>query len=162
MPPTTPILTQIEDKIYDYIRGMKTGPYHFSWGTVNERDLAKAAFPSALVYVDEEESLDEPDGAWGSAYFNEVSFRIEVIARTEVEYENPVFDINRDLNKALDDLKKVFGTNWSLDLTGDIIMYRGSSREEIRNGDIFIPKKLITRWTVRYETSRTDPTEVSC
>jgi len=160
--PGTPFLTQIEQKMYDLIGSMNLGPYHFDWGTVNQQDMAKMVFPAALIYLENETSLDEPDGAWGGAYFNEVTYRIEVRAKLDVEYENPVFEINGQFNKALDDLKKLFGANWSLDGATDTIMYRGSERLEERSGDIFVPGKLITRWLCRYETSRALPDQMSC
>jgi len=160
--PGTPFLTLIEEKMYELIAGMSIGDYHFDWGTVNQEDYAKAVFPSALIYYEPEESLDEPDGAWGQAYFNQVIFRVEVVAKLEEEYENPVFEINKELNKALDDLKKLFGKNWSLDGATDTIMYGGSERKEEALGDIFIPKRLITRWLCRYEQDRTSPDIASC
>lgn len=175
MAPGTPILTKIEDEMYNLIAGMTTGDYHYNWGTVNELDMAKMQFPSALIYVEEEESLDDPNGAWSQAYFNEVNFRIEVMARLDREYENPVFEINRELNKCLDDLKKLFGGDpinadaiarggkgWNLNGTADTMMYSGSRREEMKAaGDIFVPTKLITNWIVRYEQDRTNPDQAS-
>jgi hypothetical protein len=162
MAPQTPFLTQIEEKMYELIGAMYFGPYHFTWGSVNEEDVAKNVFPSALIYLEDENNLDDKNGAWGGAYFNEVVYRIEVKAQLDREYSNPVFEINKELNKALDDLKKLFGNNWSLDGATDTIMYIGSKRQQEKLGDILVPSKLITRWLCRYEQSRTSPDELSC
>jgi len=155
-----PILTQIEDKMYDLILSMQLGTYNYRWSTVNEQDMAKTTFPQALIYQDVENNLDERSGTWGGAYFNEVLFRIEVRPELDKEYSNPVFQINREFNKALDDLKQLFGRNWNLVGASDTIMYTGSERVYELNGDIFVPGKLITRWLVKYEQDRVEPTTV--
>jgi len=157
-----PILTKIEIKMYDLIGAMRQGVYNFNWGSVNELDMAKMEYPSALIYLENENNTDEPDGAWGGAYLNEATFRIEVRAQLDKEYSNPVFEINAEFNKALDDLKKLFGNNWSLDGATGTIMYRGSERIEEKSGDILIPARLVTRWRCQYAALRTDPDQESC
>lgn len=156
--PGTPILTQIEEKMKTMIGSMEKGSYHFSWDqNINEVDLAKSSFPTAAIYVEDENNLDDPDGPDSNAYFQEVNFRIEVYARLEEEMSNPRWEINKALNKCLDDLKKVFGSNYNMDGVCDKIMYQGSNREYINNNDVFIPAKLITRWLVEYEQDRDNP-----
>ena len=155
-----PILTQIEDKMYDLIKTMQLGTYNFRWNTVNEQDMAKSTFPQALIYLENESNLDERDGTWGQAYFNECTFRIEVRPELDKEYTNPVSQINREFNLALDDFKQLFGRNWNLVGASDTIMYTGSTREYEVSNDIFIPGKLITTWLVRYEQDRFEPTTV--
>lgn len=160
--PGKPILTQIEEEMAELIESTRLGDYWFDWGPCNQHDMAKMKFPTALIYLGQEDSLDETDGAWGQAYFNDVIFRIEVYADLDREYESPVFEINKEFNKALDDLKRLFGTEWGLKGAADTIMYVGSEREETKNGDIFVPGKLITRWRVRYEQDRLNPDQPSC
>ena len=154
----TSILEQIESGMYDLIVGMQAEPYNYRWGTVNERDMAKQAWPSAIIYLEVEDNVDETEGSWMDAYYNEVTFRLEIRARLNDEYSNPVVEIRKDLYKALDDLKMLFGINWNIGGVCDTIMYRGSEIEEEPAGDIFLPSKLITRWLVRYEQSRKTPT----
>jgi len=62
------------------------------------------------------------------------------------------------MNKALDDLKQLFGINYNLTGVCDTIMYRRSVRVEKPNGDILIPAEMETFWRVQYTQSRTDPT----
>ena len=160
MSPSKPILTQIEEGIVDMIEGIEPGLYSFKW-MVNEPDYAKATFPVANVYLEYETSLDDANGPDSDMYFQECSFRIDVMARAEQENDNPRWDIQRDLNKALDDLKRVFGRDYSVNNTADIIMYRGMNIEYERNNDIFMPAKMVTRWIVRYEQDRQNPEDLA-
>ena len=154
----TALLTQIESKMASLIEGIKAEPYNFVWGKCNERDMAKAMYPSAVIYIENETSVDDPDGVWAQEYANEVTFRIEVRARLDAQYENPVVEIRTLLLRALDDLKLLFGRNYNLDGTCDTIMYRGMTIVEEPSGDIFIPSKLVSVWLVRYEQDRLSPT----
>ena len=153
------MLQDIEDKMGELIAEMQALPYNFMWGTnVNERDYAKAQWPNAVIYFEEEVCLDEEGGAWCGAYYQEVIYRIEVMTRLDAEYANPVVEIRKEFYKCLDDLKRLFGTHWNLEGKADTIMYKGASIEEKANGDIFIPSKLITKWKIKYEQDRVDPT----
>lgn len=155
---TDPILTRIEVGMQEAIEGMKPSTYNFDWGSVNQPDMAKQDFPSALITIEEEENLDEEDGAWAGAYMNATMFLIVVRARLQEEHNIPMYEINKELNLALDDLKKLFGVNYSVAVGAcDMIMYRGMSREIERSGDLFVPKRMLTRWRVTYTQDRTDP-----
>ena len=158
--PGTPMLKLIEDKMRDLIEGMQGYPYNYAWGNVNERDLAKAKFPQAVIYFETENSLDESSGTWAGAYFNEVVFRIEVRARHDNEKKNPVQEIHLNLYSCLDDLKSLFGNYWNLEQQCDTIMYQSTEIEEEGAGDIMVPSKLITRWIVCYEQDRKTPTQI--
>lgn len=157
--PGTPILTQIEESMVSLIQGMLPGLYHYTWGSqsVNEQDLAKATFPCAMIYLESDTSLDDPNGSHCGAYYHESIYRIEVKARLEEERANPKWAINAELNKAFDDLRKLFGRNYNLSGACDTIMYQSMQREFVSNGDIFIPSKMITYWVVRWESDRSDP-----
>lgn len=157
----TCLLSDLEDKIAELINGIDSGPYNYHWGKSNERDMAKAEFPVANIYLESEDSLDEPDGAWSRAYFSEVTYRIEVMAQLDGEYENPPVEIRKMLYKCLDDLKRLFGKYWNLDGTCNVFMFRGMEIVEQPSGDVFIPSKMITRWLCRYESDRLDPTVVA-
>ena len=162
--PGTPILTQQETQIKTIIEGLKlSGGYHYTWGTVNIEDLAKCTFPCGMVYLDpEEENLDDPDGASAQAYTNMAKFRIRVVGTFETEQSNPIFAANATLTKALDDLKKAFGINYSLNDTADYMMYKRSVRISSVVNDIMIPKMMDTFWETRYIQSRTSPDTVAC
>jgi len=156
---TAPIVTRIEDGMYDMIAGMTKGAYNFDWGTVNQPDMAKQEFPSAEIMLVEETNLDEEDGAWANAYMNEAMFNIVVRARLSQEVNIPIYEINKELNLALDDLKKLFGTTYSTGVSiGDQIMYRGMERIIEPQGDLFIPKRMVTHWRVTYTQDRESPT----
>lgn len=153
------LLWLIEDKMATLIGGINAQPYNYVWGTVNERDNAKSTFPSANVYCEQGTNLDDPNGPWAGSYFEEVLYRIEVLAQMDQQYENPQVQIRRDLYKALDDLKMLFGKNYNIDGTCDTIMFKDFNIEEYKSGDILIPAKLITHWSVRYESDRSNPTQ---
>ena len=157
---TDPILTRIEIGMKEAIEGMKPGTYNFDWGTVNEPDMAKQDFPSALITVEEEENVDEESGASALDYLNVVRFLVVVRARLQEEHNIPLYEINKELNLALDDLKKLFGITHSVAVGAcDQVMYEGMTREIERSGDLFIPKRMITRWRVDYSQDRSDPTQ---
>lgn len=160
--PAEPILTQIESNMYTLISELSPDDYHFDWQSVNEWDVAKQNFPSALIYLIDEECQDFDRNALGTRdYYQECTFEIHVIAELTTETDNPVFEINAELNKALDDLKKCFGINWTINGTADTIMYAGSRRERRQTGDIMLPSKLITKWQVVYEQDRKYPSMVA-
>lgn len=157
--PGTPILTQIEENMSSLIQGMQPGLYHFMWGSqsVNDTDLARVTFPCANIYLESDTSLDDINGSHCGAYYHESTYRIEVMAKLEEERENPRWAINAELSKAFDDLRKLFGRNYNINGTADTIMYRDMQREFARNGDIFIPSKMITYWVIRWESDRQSP-----
>jgi hypothetical protein len=159
--PGIPILTQLEQNIAQCITTMQPGSYHYRWSTVNEPDLAKCAFPCAAIYMDSDTSLDDPNGPDSGMYMHETIYRIEVLARLESEVANPRWAINVELNKAFDDLLKLFGRNWNLMSTTDTFMYVSSRREYLRTNDIFIPSKLVTYWRARWEADRSYPDQVA-
>jgi len=151
-------LGNIEDNIESLIESMNAEPYNFVWGDCSlYYDMAKASYPCAGVTMEGEENLDEPDGAWGGAYFNQATFRIDVRCRLDAEYENPREHITGLLYKALDDLKRLFGINWSLQGNCNSFMYRGCEIVDETANDVFIPARMVTRWICRYEQSRIDP-----
>lgn len=155
----TSIIEAIENKMADLIEGINAEPYNFVWGPSNTLDMAKASYPSASIFLESENNVDDVAGTWSQAYFNEPTYRIEVKARLDAEYGDPVREIRALLYKALDDLKMLFGKNWSLEGACNTILYRGCEIIEEKSGDIFIPSKLITRWLVTYEQDRLNPTQ---
>jgi len=158
------ILTTMESAIKALIEGMTVGDgYNYNWGTVNEDDLALCTFPCAQVIIDEEENLDEPNGAAAGSYQNQVFLQIVCYNRMKAVNDNPNFAVNADHNKMLDDLKKLFGTYPHANTTViNDFMYLGMEREIHSAGDIFVPGRLITRWRARYVQVRTDPETVGC
>lgn len=151
-----PILTRIESAIETLIKTMRTPTYNYDWNCVNILDLAKCTFPSAVVILNPNEI--NIDNSADDLYQNEVTFDIEVIGSLSSEEQQPRIKINEVHNKCLDDLKKIFGINYSLNCTCDTIRYISSRREFRKNNDILLPGKLITNWKVSYCQSRIDPT----
>jgi hypothetical protein len=152
------ILTAIERGMSDKIGSIKkTAGYYLDWGSVNEPDVAKQVFPSAEIILENEECIDETDTAWSGAYNQEATYLIRVRASLPNEEVVPVYKINEILNKALTDLKKLFGTRYVVSDRCDTIMYRGAQRVVDGSNDIFRPAYLETRWLVKYTQVRTDP-----
>lgn len=156
-----PILTRIEEAMESLIKTMRYPEYNYNWYTVNQPDLAKVTFPCATIKLDpQERNLDETNAAHAGCYYNEDLFIITVTGKLDTETDLPTFEINKIHNKALDDLKKIFGINNSIDDTADVILYRSAIRNIKRNGDIFVPGELITNWIVRYTQDRHNPTQI--
>lgn len=150
-----PILTKIEDAMKDGIEGLTKGSgYYFDWGTVNEPDVAKQRLPSAEIYVDTEDNDDSESGAWSRGYSNSATFVIKVRAGLQNEESTPAYEINKELNKCLDDLKRYFGINYTVSDSCETIMYRGMKRVVDQIGDVLRPKYMTTEWLVRYTQDR--------
>lgn len=157
-----PILDTFESIAQSLIEGMTTGGgYNFNWGTVNNPDLAQVIFPTAWIFIEAERNIDVIDGAGAQSYRNEVDVRIEVMGEIATETAIPNWSINSIHNKALDDLKKLFGITANIHVGNsiDVMMYQGMTREDPlpTSGDRFHPGKMITTWLARYYQSRTDP-----
>lgn len=152
------ILTAIENAMATAIANMdQAGGYYLNWGTVNEPDVAKQEFPSAIIVLENEECIDETDAAWSGAYNQEATYLIRVRAALENEETIPLFKINEILNRALSDLKRLFGIHYVVSDRCETIMYQGSQRVTDNSNDIFRPAYLDTRWLVKYTQVRTDP-----
>lgn len=158
---TTPILTTIEAAAKTLIEGMTTaGGYFYNWGDSNEPDHAKKdAYPNAEISITDESNQDEADAAHSLAYANRATLEISVYSKLTTLDDNPDFKINENHNKALDDLKRLFGTEENVSGTCNLILYSGSTREQINTGSVIVTGRLITRWTVFYSQSRTTPTD---
>jgi len=155
---TDAMLNRIEDAIKNRILGMKKGEYNFTWGTVNEPDQVKQRLPSAEIRLIDENNIDDPDGAWSQAYMQECTYEILVRTHLNKEASIPDFEIDKELNLALEDLKKAFGTNYNLgNSTCAMIMYRNMRRITHASGDIITPKHMITSWRVTYTQDRESP-----
>lgn len=154
------ILTSIEEAMASAISGMSTGDgYLLDWGTVNEPDVAKQEFPSAEIMLQTEECIDDTDTAWSGAYNQEATYLIRVRAALDNEEAIPLYEINKVLNQALSDLKRLFGIHYTVSGNCEMIMYRGSERVTDGRNDILRPKFLDTRWLVKYVQKRTEPTQ---
>lgn len=153
---TDDVLSRIEESMASKIEAMRSGPYFYTWGSVNEEDRAKQVWPSAEIRLVEEVNVDEEGGAWANAYLNVATLEIRVRATLESETDNSYYDINQRLNRALSDLKKLFGNEYSLTPCG-LIMYRGMRRESEGTADSLMPVRMITTWRVQYTQERLDP-----
>lgn len=153
-----PILTSIEAAMKSAIGAMSaTDGYNYNWIDVHQPDIALATFPNSVIMIEAERCVDESDGASGQLYTNEVDFLIIVRGKITTTTSIPNYSVNAEHNKAIDDLKKLFGTNYHITNTCDRIMYKSSEREIKKNGDVFIPGELLTRWTVYYRQDRLSP-----
>ena len=154
----TPILTDIESRMAGLIGDMSIGDgYNFDWGSVNELDKSKWSYPAARIRLESEENQDDLEGAWARAYLQEAIYVIEVQTMLYEEAPQPTWVIDAELNKALDDLKRLFGINYSVSGKCDVIMYVNMTREMFVHGDMMVPKRMFTRWRVRYTQDRQDP-----
>jgi hypothetical protein len=162
MATTKPVLTKIEEGIESYILTIRRSTdYYFDWYTVNETDVASQTFPSAEIFIDSEECQDEEDGVWAGGYNQHVYLTIRVRMETANEETNPTYDINKELNKALDDLKRMFGNQYTVSDSCDTMMYKGMIRVLDRSNNILRASYMDTQWFIKYTQDRKNPTSYS-
>jgi len=165
-----PILTGMLEDITNKIEAMETDTYNLDWGYTNVADLAHVDWTkcgaSGIVQPYEGEQANARDGADANAYFEEV--RVRIICRVPLDDVsiNAHYDILKRLFLCLDDLKQCFagqdvgGEN--LWLEGWKIEYRENfgattRREFVESSDVFLPKRILTNWLIKYTQDRVDP-----
>jgi hypothetical protein len=137
-----------------------TGGYNFDWKTVNQPDEALGDFPRAVIASPQENCIDEMIGQDTQSYANNVLFLVQVKG-SQAWNSNANFMIRSNLRLALDDLKRLFGQDTSINGTCEVVMYRGSQVININQNDIQRPSHMNTSWTVRYAQDRLEPLVVS-
>lgn len=154
-----PILHDIIERIKENISGLTVaGGYNYNWGTVQERDVNKMQFPAAVVHLpDDEQNLDDPNGVHALSYYNRLPVHIQIYDELATQTEYPEDEIRLKYFTCLDDLKKVFGTDFFLNGNCEKIMYRGARFVKARSGDLFTPATLMSRWDVYYLQDRENP-----
>jgi hypothetical protein len=133
--------------------------YNSDWGEVNRKSLAVGQddnWPRSEIYFTNEECKDTSPHA--QAYTNYITCEIHVFGKLDFSSDNPQFDINDIHDEALDDLKKLFGTNDSVNDSCIDIMYVSAKPKSTDTKDQFIPERLITTWRIEYTQDRLDPT----
>jgi hypothetical protein len=138
----------------------KTDSYNFNWKTINQPDEALGDFPRAIIHHAAENCIDEMTGQDAQSYTNNVVFVIQVKG-SQGWNDNANFMIRSNLRLALDDLKKLFGQDTSINGTCEAVMYRSSQVIPINQNDIQRPSHMNTNWMVRYAQDRIDPLAVS-
>jgi len=153
-----PIITNIETAMKTAIDAMTVvGGYNYNWNSPHQPDLALASFPCCVILIESERCVDDQNGSDERVYTNEIDFLLIVTGQLSSTTDIPNYSINAEHNKSLDDLKKVFGTNYHITNTCDKIMYLGMEREIKKNGDIYVPGEMATRWKVYYRQDRLTP-----
>jgi len=152
-------LENIEGAIKTLIESMTiAGTFNFDWGTSNQPDAAlNDKFPNALILILSEENDDPLGGSHSQAYSNEVNFQIVVRGKMTAINTVPNFSMNTEHNKALVDLKTLFGKNQDINDTANSILYQSMTRNISGSGDMFRPGDMITEWLVRYSQDRINP-----
>jgi hypothetical protein len=153
------LISLIENKIVDLIGSLTVaGGFNYDWNGVIEGDIHTAVFPSANLVLEEEKNIDEPEGeeivgptgAFSEAYYNAIRFVIKIGGTVG----GNVTPDRHAFYKALDDFKKIFGINYTLDNSGaSAILYRGFKM--VNAGGILME----TTWLVRYYQNRKEPGE---
>ncbi len=154
------ILTKIEDGMFEKISEMRLSDgYYYDWGTVNDPMVRRQDFPSAEIMITAEENLDDAEGSWNSVYMNVATCMIRVRCELENQEEQPKYAINQELNRALTDLKRLFGINHTVSDQCETIMYRAFTKVNDLTNDIFRPSYIDTEWMIKYTQLRSDPSQ---
>jgi len=163
------IITKIEQKIETLISAMTTSEYNFNWNSIVEpSEVENANFPSAGIVLIEENNIDAPElskdcediigptGAFANAYYNAIKFTITIGGTAGTPFSDIAAKKNA-LNKALDDIKKLFGINYFLENSGcSSIMYRKAIRT-INKDNTSKAGTYETTWIARYYQDRKNP-----
>ena len=143
------------------IEAMTTvGGYNHTWGTCNQPDEALVTVRQyALIEFMDEECLDDITTAHAQSYHNQANVRITVYPELTTETSIPNWSIESKILRCMDDLKEVFGNDYTLNGTIDYIQYRRTPNIYTHSsGDRFVPKKFETLWEVYYHQDRLTPT----
>lgn len=148
-------------KLTEIIAGMKSlietittaNGYEYDFGTINETDNVKRKEPSAEITYDEETAISEASALYGFAIAN---ITIKLRWSTEKVEDEPFYAIDARLDSLLRDVKQVLlrsstPNTLPIDDNECVIVYQGFTKELNENGDIFRPKSLLTRWTIKYQ-----------
>ncbi|MDR2728510.1 MAG: hypothetical protein LBB56_05200 [Chitinispirillales bacterium] len=162
------LISKMEEEIKELIGGIsENGGYSHDWNGRVDIDVFPVddTCPCAKVELTAEVNIDEseadsaagPTGAFAEAYYNALNYKISI---------KGTLPDRTDLLMALDDLKKVFGKNYTLGDSGaSAIMYRGfkfvkkddKDNAHLEDGALIIE----SNWIVRYYQSRTEPDKVA-
>ena len=147
-------LTDIATEIARVIKSITTtAGYEVTFGSVNEADEALIKYPSCeITYTTEQPDTSEVNNLYGYAI---TEFQIKVRSKLNTVETAPIWAIDAEYDKAIGALKKIFGgDNGALALEyNPVIMYAGFEKENYKNGDVFVPGAVITRWMVKYQYS---------
>lgn len=161
----TPILTTAEEEMVTLIDAMTSTSYNLDWGRTNEEDVCRIDWckqtASAVIYWEGEENTDTEDGAHANAYANIAEYRIRVRCQLTEEPEFPMAAKRARLRLAVDDLKKLFGTNYWLNSSQLQIMYKRTGTPDVRQQGDIVLGEIDTFWTVRYYQDRQSPATVA-
>lgn len=152
--PTTR-LTEIAAEIAIMVAGIRIADgYYNDWGSVNKQDAARAtAWPRAEIRYQ-----SQVPGGGLSHYYGMLNaeFIIEIEPKiTPSGTVDSVLDADAYMDTALADLLKMsLGNNGYLALSGEAVLtFKDARRETVKNGDVYRPGKLITKWNVHYHNS---------
>lgn len=162
----TPLPTAIRNQIISMINGIDgTGDYYFDWAGVSPSmfDLNKiTAYPTATVETGNENNLDDFNTMNGGLYWNEIDVRIHAFVQVDESAlaitENPIDHIDNEIDKAVEDLKRVFGNSQNLGGTCQNSMYNGY--EKYYTEDFNRPAYFIFKLKVQYRQIRTNPEDL--
>lgn len=157
------IRTNIRSAITTAILGMKKADgYAYDWVTVQQPNTALGGFPRALVYLGNEVCNDTDGGTIQHSYQCTCDVVIEVEVKLSAKTAVPMFAIDSYIDDAIDDLKRLFGKNPSLNGVGNLpVLFVSMEVAEFASGDTFVSKKFMTNWSITYMQSRTEPTIIS-
>jgi hypothetical protein len=159
------ILDFIELNIAISILGMtKTGGYNFDWKAVNEDDesmpsdgISSGGYPRSIILSPEVTCMDDPGGASGEAYTNEVLFIIDSKAE-QLSVDKPNFAIRSHLRLMFDDLLMLFGNNVSVNGSCKSFRWTGKAKMfSTDKNDTLHPSFLRTEWKSRFDNDRKEP-----
>jgi hypothetical protein len=143
-------LTEIADHIATLIAAIP------DWGSVNEPNVSQMRYPSANIVYKRETPVDQ-DGPLGFYGYCDAEMVITVRCETSTVADFPPHTIDALFDTWLNNLRNTLGyDNGVLALNHyPVIRYRGFERFPEPHGDAFVPSRMETYWTVRYQYKET-------
>ena len=160
------LLGSYVSRIEALIAGMTTaGGYNSTWCALPTASLANdknfQSFPCGQAIVITED--EDPDAEFTQTYANQCIVEIMVKDDLSSVKADPQRDIRDVYYNDLEDLKKLFGQDTSLnDLGVNGFYYLGMELVNHEDKDYFTPKHMIVRFTMTYRQDRFTPSQASC
>lgn len=160
------LLDSFVTRIESLIAGMRTvNGYNSDWNALPTASLANdknfQSFPCGEAIVVSEENDDPANFA--NAYTNRNIVEIIVKDDLSTVKKDPQRDIRSVYYADLEDLKKLFGVDTTLnDLGVETFHYMNMELVPHADKDYFTPKHMIVRFDMRYNQDRETPSQVAC
>lgn len=154
------MLNNIDTALRDRILSLSiSGGYNYDWQSVNNEDFNLVEFfPLVNIYQLDEASINSASYPDMNSLRNQLIVELHCYNRLPQESSNSVFDIDRELNYMLHDIKKMIGNYPTLNGAVEYVSYIRSTRQSSgKQDDLLLPKKLVVTIAISYSQDSMNP-----